>query len=92
MFEFLRKLTADYTEDEYVAWLHELGPVYKEKKPTISENEHIKDIAVMLTEVACDTGYEPEYLYERYDECFDDGYSRKEAFDFVAGVSYERDW
>lgn len=107
MFEALRKLTANYTEAEYEAWLYEecLADIPKGKNkvkiPTISEKEHIKDIACMLTEVALDTGYEPEFLYERFDEMVDElvdvlgepiGKAHKEAFDFVAGVSYEQDW
>lgn len=98
MFEALRRLTADYTPAEYEAWLYEgyLANIPKGNNtfeiPTISENEHIKDIACMLSCVAEDTGYPAEYLYERYDECLRDGQTRKEAFDFVAGVSYEQDW
>ena len=98
MFEVLRRLTADYTEAEYREWLYEdyLKDIPKGKNtfeiPTIDENERIKDIACMLACVAEDTGYEAEFLYERFDECLRDGQTRREAFDYVAGVSYEYDW
>lgn len=96
MLEALRKLTADYTEAEYQEWIEsEPRPV-----PEISENEHIKDIAAELTSVALDTGYEPEFLYQMFDEAtaehLEDGLSlglaHKKAFDEVAGISYEFDW
>ena len=98
MFEALRKLTANYTPAEYEAWLYEdyLADIPKGKNefkiPTISENDGFKDIACALSEVAEDTGYEAEFLYEMFSECVKDGQTNKEAFDYVAGVSYEQDW
>ena len=52
----------------------------------------IKDIAQTLTEVALDTGYEPEFLYERFDEEVRDGDTWAQALAYVTGVSMERDW
>ena len=98
MFEALRKLTANYTPEEYEAWLMEdyLADIPKGKNeftiPTISETDGFKDIACALADVAEATGYEPEFLYEMFSEQVRDGQTHKEAFDFVAGVSYEQDW
>lgn len=98
MFEALRKLTADYTEAEYEAWLMEdyLADIPKGKNeftiPTISENDGFKDIACALADVAEDTGYEPEFLYEMFSEQVKDGQTHKAAFEMVAGISYEMDW
>ena len=106
MFEALRKLTANYTEEEYNAWLFDdyLKDVPKGKNnytvPEIKGNERIKDIACLLTEVADDTGYEPEFLYKQFDEAVADrrelGESfidaRRLAFNDVACISYEKDW
>lgn len=66
----------------------------------IRGDDHIKDIACDLACVADDTGYEAEFLYEMFDEDVDDRLktgetfieARKNAFDYVVGVSYERDW
>ena len=52
----------------------------------------VKDIAVMLACVALDNGYEPEFLYEMYDECREDGQTPEEAYNTVATISRERDW
>ena len=98
MFEALRRLTADYTEAEYKAWLYEeyLADIPKGKNeftiPTISEEDSFKDIACALSEVAEETGYEAEFLYEMFSESVRDGQTHKEAFDYVASVSYEYDW
>lgn len=98
MFEALRKLTANYTESEYEAWLMEeyLADIPKGKNeftiPTISDTDGFKDIACALADVAEATGYEPEFLYEMFSEQVKDGQTRTEAFAYVAGVSYERDW
>jgi len=66
----------------------------------INGDERIKDVACDLACVADDTGYEAEFLYEMFDEDMDDRLksgetfieARKNAFDYVVGVSYERDW
>ena len=98
MFEALRKLTANYTPEEYEAWLYEdyLADIPKGKNeftiPTISEEDGVKDIACALAEVAEDTGYEPEFLYEMFSEIVRDGETRTEAFEQVATISYEQDW
>lgn len=100
--EAIRRLTANYTEEEYNKWLwcegnSTTGNHYYD---SIKGNEHIKDIACNLACVADDTGYEPEFLYEMFDECTNDHQemgedfftARKHAFDYVVGVSYEQDW
>jgi len=98
MFEALRKLTANYTEAEYEAWLYEdyLADIPKGKNeftiPAITEEDGFKDIAVLLAEVAEETGYDAEFLYEMFSEQVADGQTRTEAFAHVAGVSYEQDW
>lgn len=118
MFEFMRKLTASYTEedynkwlqedagalndimysleeneeDDYVNWLHEQGPVTDAKVPKWTGIKRMKDLVYMLTEVSEDTKYGFDFLAERFDECVNDGQTYQEAFEHVAGVSYERDW
>lgn len=123
MFEVLRRLTANYTEDEYKEWLME--PPVKSRAfrtmeeveqylegagipkgknvftiPDISKCHGIKDIACLLTDVADDTGYEPEFLWEIFSDCMkeslEDGEdiekAYRENFAYVATVSYEQDW
>lgn len=98
MFEALRKLTATYDEAEYEAWLMEdyLADIPKGKNeftiPTISEDAGFREIACALADVAEDTGYEAEFLYEMFSEQVKDGQTHKEAFETVAGTSYEMDW
>ena len=98
MFEAIRRLTASYSKAEYEAWLMEdyLADIPKGKNeftiPTISETDGFKDIACALADVAEDTGYQPEFLYEMFSEQVQDGCSHKEAFDSVAATSYEQDW
>lgn len=102
MFEVLRRLTANYTEEEYKEWLAEpiAEPVATKRIPTIRGDERNKHVATALAEVALDTGYEPEFLYEVFDEQVNDRIelgediitARREAFDHVATVSYEQDW
>lgn len=99
MFEALRKLTANYTEAEYEAWI-ETAPETVGTLPKVTGRERNKYIACLLADVALDTGYEPEYLYEVFDEIKDDYEelgmdtfeARKKAFYEVAEISYERDW
>lgn len=98
MFELLRRLTANYTEEEYNEWLAE--PVLTKRIPTIRGDERVKHVATALAEVALDTGYEPEFLYEVFDEQMNDYIelgedtvtARRKAFDMVAQISYEQDW
>lgn len=52
----------------------------------------VKEIATALTEVSMDTGYDYDYLANRFNECVEDGQTAEEAFEFVSGVSYEHDW
>lgn len=98
MFEALRKLTADYTEAEYEAWLMEdcLADIPKGKNeftiPTISEDADFDDLGEAFAIVEEDTGYDAGFLYEVFCECLEDGQTKTEAFDHVAGVSYEQDW
>ena len=37
-------------------------------------------------------GYDPEYVEARFWEQFEDGDTMREAFDFTAVVTMERDW
>lgn len=101
--EMLRKLTSNYTEDEYKEYLNESlldAPSSRKYYSSINGDESIKDIACDLACVACDTGYEAEFLYEMFDEQVQDRTelgdtyfeARRGAFDFVVGVSYEMDW
>ena len=98
MFEWIRKLTAGYTEEEYREWLYEdyLADIPKGKNeftiPTVTENYSFKDIACLLEEVAEETGYDSQFLCDMVSECMEDGQSATEAFAYVAGVSYEQDW
>ena len=99
MFELLRRLTADYTEEERQEWFMET-PQQIKPLPEIRGDERNKDIACLLADVADDTGYEPEFLYEVFDEQMNDYIelgediitARRKAFDHVATVSYEQDW
>ena len=99
MIEVIRKLTAGYTEAEYEDWL-ETTPETVGTLPKVTGRERNKDIACLLADVADDTGYEPEYLYENFAEIKDDYEeqgldlfeARKKAFYEVTEISYERDW
>lgn len=101
----IRRLTANYTEEEYKAYLSEyLADIPKGKNeytvPEIVGNERIKDIACMLSQIAEETGYEDSFLYERFEECARDRrecgetviQARRNAFEDVACISYEHDW
>lgn len=98
----LRRLTANYNEEEYNKWLHETPqPIDKRHYwDSIKGDEHIKDIACDLACVADDTGYEAEFLYQMFDESVEDRMelgedfieARKHAFSDVTTISYERDW
>lgn len=106
MFEALRKLTANYTPEEYEKWLYEdyLADIPKGKNdytvPEIKGNERIKDIACLLTEIAEATGYAAEFLYKQFEEAVTDRRelgetfidARRLAFNDVACISYEKDW
>ena len=106
MFEWIRRLTANYTQKEYEDWLFGsyLAEIPKGKNvfevADIGERAHIKDIVCMLSDVAEETGYEPEFLYERFDEITDDylelgetlGDAHRLAFEETATISYEQDW
>lgn len=114
MFEWLRKLTADYTEEEYEKYLREpedrtdyleiMQPdksyifVPKsqfervDKIPELGEVHSMRDVACALAEVALDTGYEPELLYNLFSECVAECGSYDGAFKDVATISYEHDW
>lgn len=101
--ELLRRLTADYTEEEYKEWLNEpsdIDAITRRYNEPIRGDEHFKDIYCDLTCVAEDTGYEPEFLINMFCESVDDmvslgeslKYAYKHSFDYVVGVSYEQDW
>lgn len=107
--EALRKLTANYTEEEYRAYLEAstfdyLSDIPKGKNtyqvPEVTGKESNKEIACLLSDVAEATGYEDEFLWERFADVVRDlmelGESfitaRKEAFTDVASISYEQDW
>lgn len=96
MFEALRKLTANYTEAEYERWIEsEPTPL-----PEVRGDERNKDIACMLADIADDTGYKPEFLYNMFDEVLkdylEDGNAivtaRRKAFIEVAEIALERDY
>ena len=101
--EAIRKLTANYTEEEYRKYLEQptdLEAISRKYWDSIKGDEHIKDIACDLACVAIDTGYDAEFLYQMFDESVDDRMSlgetfedaRRLAFDDVVAISYERDW
>lgn len=99
MFEWLRRLTADYTEEERQEWFMET-PQQIKPLPEIRGDERNKDIACLLADVADDTGYEPEFLYEAFDEVLkdylEDGVpfirARRKAFIEVAETAMEQDY
>lgn len=101
--EAIKKLTANYTEEEYREYLDKplnLDAISRKYWDSIKGDEHIKDIACDLACVAIDTGYDAEFLYQMFDESVDDRMSlgetfedaRRLAFDDVVAISYERDW
>ena len=101
MFECIRKLTANYTEDEYKEYLEEPPQVTNTRMyPDLRECRGMKDLACMLADVADDTGYEPEFLWDKFNdtlkEYVEDGmHVEKEyrrAYIDVAEISYEQDW
>lgn len=99
MFECIRRLTADYTEEERQEWLMEL-PQEVKFFPEVRGDERNKDIACLLADIADDTGYEPEFLYEAFDEVLrdylEDGMpvirARRKAFIEVAEIAIEQDY
>lgn len=101
--ETIRKLTANYTEEEYREYLEQptdLEAISRKYWDSIKGDEHTKDIACDLACVAIDTGYDAEFLYQMFDESVEDRMSmgetftdaRRLAFDDVVAISYERDW
>ena len=101
--EDLRKLTANYTEEEYRNYLNaptDVDALTRKYYEPIKGDEYVKDIACDLACVADDTGYDAEFLYQMFDESVEDHMSlgetfeeaRRSAFDVVVGISYERDW
>lgn len=66
----------------------------------INGNEHFKDIFCDLTCVGLDTGYEPEFLIDVFNEGVDDllslgesrKYAYKESFRSVVITAYEYDY
>lgn len=52
----------------------------------------VKEIATALTEVSMNTGYDYDYLCDRFNECIEDGQTAEEAFEFASSVSNEHDW
>ena len=101
MFEFMRKLTADYTEAEYdrYLWCDGLDSFvnmdanrdkwYYAKKLNYTS---YKEVATDLATVAADTGYDYDDLCKLYTEKVRDGETLEEAMEYIAGVSYEHDW
>ena len=105
----VRRLTANYTEEEYREYLEEktfdyLHDIPKGQNdysvPEITGKERNKDIACLLSEIAEETGYESAFLYEQFEESYQDLRelgetaieARKQAFNSVASISYEQDW
>ena len=52
----------------------------------------IKDVAIAIDELAEATGYDYNFLADAVQEGVDDGETYEEAFKYVCGVSYEKDW
>ena len=81
MFEVLRKLTANYSEEEYKAWLNEEPediqwhptPAFKFTEDLIKGGFHrMKDFDIALHDIAEETGYEYEFLNKVFSECDED--------------------
>lgn len=83
--EWLRKLTANYTEEEYKEYLQDTSDIYAYleaagipkgknvfKVPEIKGNERPKDVACLLSDVAENTGYSAEFLYGQFEEVVKD--------------------
>lgn len=101
MFEFMRKLTADYTEAEYDrylwcegldSWVNMDADRDKWYYAKNLKYTGFKDVAVDLVKVSNDTGYDYDELCDLYTEKVRDGDSLEEAMEYIAGVSYEHDW
>lgn len=101
MFEAIRRLTANYTEEEYHRWLWcdglstwvdmdaNLDKWYYAKNLNYTS---VHEIADDLMEVSEDTGYDYNFLIEMYTDSIRDGQSCESAMEYVAGISYEKDW
>lgn len=59
--------------------------------PTLDGTESIKDIAVLLEDVACRTGYDYNLLSDVFTEALQDGETIEEAFDYTVIVAFELD-
>lgn len=69
MLEIIRRLTANYTEAEYEAWLKELPTLPEEM---YRESRQRKDYGYRIADIAYDTGYEPDYLWEIFEDLVED--------------------
>lgn len=87
--EALRKLTANYTEEEYREYLEEtvadyLSDIPKGKNtynvPEVTGKESNREIVCMLSDVAEETGYEESFLWERFAEIVRDLMELGESF------------
>ena len=124
MLELIRKLTSNYSQEEYENWLWSEGvdfrtdiesterDAYKELTthnnnsvfirkdqykpveglPSLDGTENSKDIAIMLEDVACRTGYDYKLLSDVFTEALQDGETIKEAFDQTVTVAFELDY
>lgn len=90
----LRRLTADYTEEEYQEWLDEdtltslLEPAPK-KEPMFHS---MKEVSTALLDLSESTGYGYDFLVDVFNELLLDGNTIDEAFNHVYCVSMEHDW
>ena len=101
MFEALRKLTANYTEEEYerYLWYEGLGTFvdmdmneYKWYSADKLNYTSMKDIVADVQRITDETHYDFRFLCEMVSESVKDGNTYEEAVEYVAGVSYEKDW
>ena len=98
--EELRKLTANYTEEEYREYLV-AEPEFKEWHPTPSFKfteeivkggfHRMKDIYTALCEIADATGYSIDFLIEVYDEC-DEDESAEDRIITISDIALEHDF
>lgn len=87
--ELLRRLTADYTEEERREYLEEttfnyLSDIPKGENdfhlPEVTGKERNKEIAGLLSDVAEETGYEEVFLWERFSDVVRDLVELGETF------------
>ena len=94
----MRRLTADYTEEEYREYLEEsvcdyLKDIPKGKNifevPEVKGTESNKDIACLLSDVAQETGYEDSFLWDQFVESVKDLMDLGETFFEARKAAFE---